>query len=238
MQFYGLMVTAGIVMGGIWAEKIRKRQNLKISVWDALVWVVIPGVIGARLYHVIDWWEYYRQNSLLIPAVWTGGLGIFGAIGGGVGGLWWFTKRYKQDFLSWLDLVGVGAPLGQAIGRWGNFFNQELYGRQTNLPWGIYIERENGYFHPLFLYESVWNLVVFGVVWWLLRFWGKLKTGSFFAIYLLGYSAGRLILESLRVGNWQVGGVAVAQAVSLILVVLSWIWLWKSNKWRLNFRLG
>ena len=225
MNWSGLMILTGIVMGTWAAGRVARKKD----VWGALPWVVIPGVIGARLYHVIDWWWYYGDHLALAPAVWTGGLGIFGGIGGGIVGLWLFCRKNKQDFLGWLDVVAVGLPLGQAIGRWGNWFNQELYGKQTNLPWGVYIEKEAGYFHPLFLYESIWNLLVFGIVW---RFasWRKWAKGDLFAIYLSLYGLGRFGLEWLRLESWPVNKI-----VSLSLVVLSWVYIWTRHRRNLSF---
>lgn len=217
---YGLMVTAGIVMGTWVAGRVARKQE----VWDVLPWVVIPAVIGARLYHVVDLWWYYRENLSLIPAVWTGGLGIFGGIAGGIVGLWWWCWRQRQQLTEWLDVVAVGLPLGQAIGRWGNYFNQELYGRQTNLPWAIYIKAEDNYFHPLFAYEAIWNLLVFVIVWRM-----RWKPGVF-ALYLGLYGLGRFGLEWLRMESWPVNKI-----ISLSLVVLSWIFIWGRNRRNLSF---
>ena len=227
---YGLVVTAGIAVGTFIAGRVAKKKNI----WDVLAWVVISGVIGARAYHVIDWWWYYRDNLGLIPAVWTGGLGIFGGIAGGVMGLWLWCKKNKQSWLKWLDVIAVGAPLGQAIGRWGNFFNQELYGKpfdytQGKPPfWAIYIKAEGGYFHPLFAYESMWNLVIFAIVWRLAQ--KRVEPGTIFAVYLGGYSLGRFGLEWLRIDSWVANKI-----ISLFLVVISWMWVWIRNKKSLSF---
>ena len=220
---------------GTW---VAGRVAHKKDAWDVLPWVVIPGVIGARLYHVIDWWWYYRDHLSLIPAVWTGGLGIFGGIFGGILGLWLWCRRHQQKLVEWLDFVAVGLPLGQAIGRWGNYFNQELYGLKTDLPWGIYIQAAGARFHPLFAYESLWDLVVFAVVSLRLpRFHsGQVRSGpagrsgDVFALYLGLYSLGRFGLEWLRLESWPVNKI-----ISLGLVVLSWIWLWTRNKRNLSF---
>ena len=241
---YGILVTSGILAGAWVASKMARKFKIEGDrVWDGLVWIVVGGIVGARLYHVIDLWEYYRQNLTLIPQVWTGGLGIFGGIAGGVVGLWLFCQKNNQDFLKWLDLIGVGAPLGQAIGRWGNYFNQELYGLKTDLLWGIYIKAEGDYFHPLFGYESLWNLAVFGVMWKLTRrFSGKWARGTGFMIYLGLYSWGRFWLEFLRLESWSVssrmGEIRVAQGVSLTLMVISLVLIWTRNKSKLNFRGG
>ncbi len=250
LHLYGFLVAMGVMVGALVAEKVRQEHvargtwqvaNLQgRSVWDVLPWVVIPGVVGARLYHVIDWWSYYGQNLREIPQVWQGGLGIYGAIGGGVVGLViWTHRTYKSDrtnrFWEWLDLVGIGLPLGQAIGRWGNYFNQELYGKPTNLPWAIYIDpahRVSGveqytHFHPLFLYESMWNIVVFYVIicCWRRKKW-KVGSGLFFTLYIMFYSIGRFFLEQLRIEPWSVqilffGRVAMAQLVSAMLILVA-----------------
>jgi phosphatidylglycerol:prolipoprotein diacylglycerol transferase len=165
-------------------------------------------------------------------AVWHGGLGIFGGILGGGVGLWIYTRK-KDIFLKMLDLVAFGLPIGQAIGRWGNFFNQELYGKPTSLPWGIYIRPENRLlsvieyerFQPLFLYESLWCLGVFGALHWLVKDKVvKLGKGGVFIFYLGLYGLGRFFLEFLRIESWKIYGVNVAQAISLGLV--GWATYW------------
>lgn len=230
IRFYGLIVGFGILVGFWVASRLASKFNIeKDDVWDALLWMAVPGVVGARIYHVIASWSFYRENLQLIPAVWNGGLGIFGAIVGGSLGLLIFVRRKKISFLSAADLAAFGMPVGQAIGRWGNFFNQELYGWPTNLPWGLPIRFENriaGYerfthFHPLFLYESLWSVLTFGVLLLAWKKWGRvLKSGSLAAIYLMFYGIGRFFLEGMRIESWVVEGVAVNRLVSLGLIIL------------------
>lgn len=251
IRWYGVLVAVGVTAGVLVMEWIRKRWYPKLSsAWDALPWMVVPGVVGARLYHVIDLWGYYRENWVLIPQVWTGGLGIFGAIGGAVVGLWFFARKQKQSFLSWLDIVAIGAPLTQAIGRWGNYFNEELYGlpfdsfgftqdkfAQDKPPFfAIYVSPENrlsGYeqythFHPLFLYESAWNMVLFLVLLRIsIRQKKQLKPGTLFTLYILFYSLGRFFLERLRIDPWVASGVPVAQIVGGGLIMVSILVLWR-----------
>jgi len=174
VHWYGILIVVGIVtaaylstwMARLWGEDPE-------LVWDALVWCVLLGVVGARLYHVVtvppsmgvDRWYYFR-HPLEIFATWKGGLGIYGAVAGGALGLIIVVRRAKRDVWRWFDITVPGLILAQAIGRWGNFVNQELYGRPTDLPWAIYIAPEHrlaGFemyerFHPTFLYESLWNL--------------------------------------------------------------------------------
>ena len=219
-NLYGLMVGLGIVVGASVAERLRQwimdngewKMSGKVGVWDVLLWMIVPGIVGARLYHVVDYWqEVYVGQWWLIPQVWTGGLGIYGALLGGMVGLWLFCKRHKQNFLQWLDVIAFGLPIGQAIGRCGNYFNQELYGKLTSLPWGIYIEPQHrlvgyeqySYFHPAFLYESLWSLVTFGVLLVFARRYGmRLKSGTFFTLYLLFYFLGRFFLEYIKIPDW------------------------------------
>src|SRR4030042_5851865 len=169
----------------------RGRLYARFSVWKIFWWVMIPALLGARLYHVIDFWTYYSRFPGKAGGVWEGGMGIWGGIIGGLVGLWiyslivgdrglnkkfsifnfQFSKRIS-NFLALADLAVVGLPLGQAIGRIGNFFNQELYGLPSNFPWGLYIRPENrlaGYesfthFHPLFAYEMIWDLLIFIII--------------------------------------------------------------------------
>ena len=228
-HLYGLMIGLGVLVGAWVASKKDKK------IWDCLVWVIGGGIIGARLYHVVDWWSYYSQHLSQIPAVWQGGMGIYGGILGGILGLWIYTRRREEPNLRLLKLLDVGAvglPLGQAIARWGNYFNQELYGLPTNLPWGIYIRPENRllevmdfkYFHPLFLYESLWCLIIFIIIINIIKVIPMGK-GKIFAVYLGLYGLGRFFLEFLRLEAWTINGVNVAQMISagLILGALGFI---------------
>lgn len=228
-HLYGLMIGLGVLVGAWVASKKDKK------IWDCLVWVIGGGIIGARLYHVVDWWSYYSEHLSQIPAVWRGGMGIYGGILGGILGLWIYTRRREEPnlrLLKLLDAGAVGLPLGQAIGRLGNFFNQELYGLPTNLPWGIYIRPENRllevmdfkYFHPLFLYESLWCLIIFIIIINIIKVIPMGK-GKIFAVYLGLYGLGRFFLEFLRLEAWTINGVNVAQMISagLILGALGFI---------------
>lgn len=228
-HLYGLMIGLGVLFGSFVASRKYKE------VWDGLLWAIGGGVIGARLYHVIDYWSYYSQDLTKIIAVWQGGMGIFGGILGGALGLLIYAKS-KEKWLKLLDAGALGLPLGQAIGRWGNYFNQELYGRPSSLPWAIYIKPENRLvefmdferFQPLFLYESLWSLGVFLVVWQMSKKW-KIGQGKLLALYLGLYSVGRFLLEFMRLNPWQIGGVNVGQAVSLGLILSSGWYLWKKS---------
>lgn len=220
-------------------------------VWNGLIWVMVLGVIGARLYHVLtpspsmaafgihSPADYFRNPAMLINLR-NGGLGIYGGIAGGALGLALFAWRKRLPGLAWADLTTVGLALGQAIGRWGNFFNQELYGRPTNLPWAVYIDpnnrltgfREFETFHPAFLYESLWNLLTFGLLYTLAtRYADRMRAGEMTAVYLIMYAIGRTLLEMVRLDSRTVtiGGLdiqlAIATVVSIAIAITMALWM-------------
>jgi phosphatidylglycerol:prolipoprotein diacylglycerol transferase len=238
-------------------EGRRKGENPDHA-WNLLVWCLIFGIIGARLYHILSTpagasrgFNYYFIEhpfttlkifgaALPFPSallIWEGGIGIFGAIMGGVLAVITYTRRHKISAWRWLDILAPGMILAQAIGRWGNYFNQELYGPPTDLPWGILITNVNQRippyndltvypldttFHPVFLYESLWNLAGFIVLLWVGRkYVNKLLDGDIFSLYLIWYSTGRLIIESLRPDAWTLSGIPTAQIVSIILILIA-----------------
>jgi len=220
--WYGILIAIGVVsaIGIAFIEAKRLGENTGHMVNMTLL--VIPlGVIGARLYHVIDQWDYYMQNPGLI--IGGRGLGIFGAIIGGALGLIIYTRWKKLNTLRWLDILAPGVIIAQAIGRWGNFFNQELYGYPTDLPWAIYIDpahRLPGYesyshFHPLFLYESLWNLLGFTLLMVLGRkLHSRLRDGDIFLLYIIHYGIGRFLLEGLKLDVWTLGGIPTARWIA------------------------
>lgn len=225
--WYGIMIASGALaaIGIVFIEVRRQGENTGHIVNMAPL--VIPlGAIGARLYHVIDQWDYYMQNPGLI--IGGRGLGIFGAIIGGALGLIIYTRWKKLSTLRWLDIVAPGLIMAQAIGRWGNFFNQELYGYPTNIPWAIYIDpahRLPGYesyshFHPLFLYESTWDLLGFVILMLLGRkLRNRLRNGDIFLLYVIYYSIGRFFLEGLKLDVWALGGIPTARWITGLAIV-------------------
>ncbi|MBL7201243.1 MAG: prolipoprotein diacylglyceryl transferase [Anaerolineae bacterium] len=238
VHWYGILIVTGILAAAylstytakLWAEDPQ-------LVWDALVWCVFLGVIGARLYHVVTGQpstgvdlQYYLQHPLKIFATWEGGLGIYGAVAGGALGLFIVIRRAKRDIWRWMDITVPGLVLAQAIGRWGNFINQELYGQPTDLPWGLYIppsHRLPGYdiyerFHPIFFYESMWNLATCLVLVYLTwRYRDRLVSGIITCIYFIAYSTIRFLLEFIRLDSPAVGEgmITIAQIVALVLIV-------------------
>lgn len=219
------------------------RQWNPDYVWGGVAWCLILAIVGARLYHVLtpspsmaevginSAADYFRSPLQLINLR-NGGLGIYGGIIGGALGLFLYSRRHHISAIAWADLAVVGLALGQAIGRWGNFVNQELYGRPTNLPWAIRIDNPLpgyegvAYFHPAFLYESLWSLLTFVVVLFLARRRrDQLQTGDLTALYLVFYAIGRILLELVRLDSRTFSlagvdlGLPVATVVSIAIAV-------------------
>lgn len=229
-----------------WINDAPWRQWNPDHTWNALLWALILGLIGARLYHVLtpspsmaaigifSPLDYFRDPVQLLNFR-GGGLGIYGGIAGGLLGLIIYTRRNRITTLGWADLAAVGLALGQAVGRWGNFFNQELYGSPTDLPWAVHIDpiyRLPDFaafkrFHPAFLYESLWSLMTFFVLYWLARkHAGRLLPGELTALYLVAYAIGRSLLELVRLDSRAVAffglesGLAVATLISLLVAAV------------------
>ncbi|MFQ5943039.1 MAG: prolipoprotein diacylglyceryl transferase [Anaerolineales bacterium] len=251
LRYYGMILMSGAVAAAYLASRLLKadRKNPDIA-WDGLIWVLIFGVIGARLYHVftpsISTVEqgkdvvYFLTHPLEIINIPAGGLGIPGAIIGGLIGAYIFARRRKLSYGMLINAAAPGLALAQAIGRWGNFVNQELYGQPTSLPWGIRIDpvnRLSGFesferFHPLFLYESILNFANFVVLMW---FWrhkrDQLKDGDIFLIYLVLYPLQRFLLEFIRLDYVEfILGTNLNQLLSLLVAIAAGIALYVRNR--------
>jgi len=241
-RYYGMILVSGAFAATYLARRLAARMGLKDPdiAWDALIWALIAGVIGARLYHVFTpskelieagiTTKWYFSNPMNILDFTRGGLGIPGGIAGGALGLYIFAKRKKVDILLLFDAAAPGVALAQAIGRWGNFINQELYGPPTDLPWKIPIRPENRispyqneeYFHPLFLYESLWNLLnMFFLLWLLRRHEDKLLRGDLFLVYMITYPLGRFLLEFIRLDYVPMFGVNFNQTLMAVIALIS-----------------
>jgi len=229
IRWYGIILAIGVIAAILLARVEAKRRGENPDhIYTALLIAVPLGFIGARAYHVIDQWSYYSQYPSQI--IGGAGLGIFGAVIGGALGMVIYTKWKRLSTLRWFDICAPGLILAQAIGRWGNYFNQEVYGKPTNLPWAIYIAPENraagyepfDYFHPLFAYESFLNII--GLIMLLVagrKYKGRLLDGELFLIYVISYSTIRFGLEWLRIDNWQLLGFPTACWISLIAIIAS-----------------
>lgn len=216
---YGLLITSSILISALFLERELKKEGKNLHIfWGLVFWTIITGVIGARLYHVAHYSEFYLNDPKLIFQIWKGGLGIYGAIMGGLIGGIIYLKLKKETILPWTDSVFLAVPFIQAISRWGNFFNQEIYGKPTTLPWGMYITSENEKVHPLFLYESLLNLGLFLILWILHK---QKRRGLVTFSYLIGYGIIRLVLEEFRLDPWQIYGLNVAQVISILIIVAS-----------------
>jgi phosphatidylglycerol:prolipoprotein diacylglycerol transferase len=246
IRFYGIIIMTGAFLAAMLAQRLLKRKGKDPDiVWDGLVWALIFGIIGARLYHVFTpsisaggWTQTlnYLRNPISILTTWEGGLGMPGAILGGVLGLYIYARRNNVSFGLILDAAAPGVALAQAIGRWGNFVNQELYGPPTDLPWGIYIEPRfrlpgtwNGVplseferFHPLFLYESLWNLMNMALLLYLWRrYEARMGSGELFLVYLIIYPVGRFLLEFIRLDYVPLFGINLNQVIMLAVALVS-----------------
>lgn len=236
IRFYSLSILAGLLIGILLASREARRLGESPDhVANIAVVGAVLAIIGARLYHVFDQneWPYYRENPEAILYVWRGGIGIFGAFVGAVIGLVIYVRFKSLNLLRWMDIGAPAFLIGQAVGRWGNFFNQELFGRPTDLPWGINIPVNRvlaeapqyaGFekFHPLFFYESMLSFL--GVAFMLIvarRFAKLIRPGDIFLIYLVWYPAERFLLEFLRADKWVQGGIPMAQWIGISLVILA-----------------
>jgi len=238
IYWYGVIVVFCILIGSyVAAIEAKRRGQNPDHIWNGLILVIIFGLIGARLYHVISspqglvrGFDYYLQHPVEIFMIRQGGLGIFGAVAGGLLAVFVYARWQKLDFLTWIDIAAPSLVLGQAIGRWGNFFNQELYGYPTTVPWGIPIDLqhrlpqfadlpETTRFHPTFFYESVWNFLAFLILFYAARRYGdRLMKGDVFLLWCILYPFGRILVEIQRPDAWMLGPIAAAQAVSLLII--------------------
>lgn len=260
IRYYGIIIVFAMLVAATLAARLAKRAGLDPDhIWGGLTWAIIPGIILARLWFVLFppaaltagcgsaapdavckdtiWFlqNFFNTQEGAI-AIWSGGLSIFGAVIGGGLGAYLYMRRHQLKMGPWLDIAAVVMPLGQAIGRWANFVNQELYGGPTTLPWGLSIDREHRVapfnnmtefdattrFHPLFLYEALWNFLAFIVLLNLYqRNKNRFKPGDFFLIYIMQYSFIRFLLEFVRVEVAYLPGTTInsSQVATLLAFV-------------------
>jgi phosphatidylglycerol---prolipoprotein diacylglyceryl transferase len=251
IRYYGIIIVLAMLVAAFVASRLAKRDNQDPDhIWGALTWAIIPAIIGARLWAILapsasavaagqttEWYLanfFDPQNGAI--AIWSGGLSVFGAIIGGALGGYIYVRRHKLNVWQYLDYAGIVLPLGQAIGRFANYVNQELYGLPTTLPWGITISSQHRVepfkslidypletrFHPLFLYEALFNLGLFAVLLWLFRRKRNvLRYGDFFLIYVMAYSFVRFFLEFIRADVPTVAGVNTSQGFTLLAFIVA-----------------
>jgi phosphatidylglycerol:prolipoprotein diacylglycerol transferase len=237
IRWYGILMATAIMVGFWLADRQARSEKLPAdNLMRVAQWAVVASFVGARLYEVMFNWDYYGQHPNKIIAVWEGGLAIHGGlILGPIVGVW-LARRWRLPILKCLDVVAPSIAIGQAIGRWGNFFNEEAFGRPTDLPWKLYIspaQRPLGlqryeYFHPTFLYESLWDLGIFLVLVLLLRPRLRRHPGALFFCYIGFYSIGRFAIEALRLDSFWLGDFRVPQIASVVglavaVVGLAWV---------------
>jgi prolipoprotein diacylglyceryl transferase len=237
LRAYALCIIAGIIVAVIIATRRWQARGGTADSMELMVVVGVPfGIVGARLYHVItDYQLYFGQGRQPLNAlkIWEGGLGVWGAIAFGLLGGYLVARRRRIAFPAVLDAIAPAILVAQAIGRIGNWFNQELFGRPTTLPWGLEIAaqyRPSGYsqfatFHPTFLYEMLWCLVAAVLLMWLDRRF-RLGHGKVFALYVMLYTAGRFWIEALRIDTVnEIGGFRLNNYTSLICFIIALAWL-------------
>jgi phosphatidylglycerol:prolipoprotein diacylglycerol transferase len=248
VHWYGIIIATAVLAGAVVGTlEARRRGEDPEQGWSMLLLVIITAVIGARLYHVVHEWDFYSQNLVKIPQIWTGGIGIPGAIAGGAAGIWWFTRSAKLNTARWLDIFAPALLLGQAVGRLGNFVNQELYGPPIQacgtqgylpcLPFGIQIDAvhragtpwdaisfpvDTTRFVPMFAYEAVLNLIGMVVLLVVARALARrLFDGDIALMYIMWYGAVRSLLEGYRTGNWVIGPLPTAVWIGVAGIILA-----------------
>lgn len=212
VRWYGVVIVAGIVIGTVWsARRWKDRGGEPDDIYGVALWAVPLGILGARIYHVITDNQLYRDDPINALKITTGGLGIPGGIIGGALGIFIAARRHRLSLPVLFDTVAPAIALGQAIGRWGNWFNQEIFGPPTTLPWALEVDpqfRPSEYirsatFHPTVLYESLWSLLLCCALVWIDRR-HRQRPGRLFALYLAGYTFGRFWIELLRTDHANV----------------------------------
>lgn len=242
LNVYGLMLAIGVLVAWRVAEtRWRHRGNDPKDINDLALWIIVAGVVGARVYHLFTGYDWDRSGLSGTVRIWEGGLSIWGAVLGGAIAVVILTRVRHLDTLVMMDCIAPGLAFAQAIGRWGNYFNQELFGRPTDRPWGLEIDvvhRPVGYevyetFHPTFLYESIYCVLLAGAIFGVERRF-RLRKGQAFALYVALYTFGRFFLENLRIDEASKLGPLRFNAwvsVGLFVFGVAWfVWLGRHGR--------
>lgn len=228
VRWYGIFIATGMVLGTLLAIRESKRVGFdEEELINMLLFSIPMAIVGARIYYVIFQWDYYQGDIMKMINLRSGGLAIHGGIIGSVLTAIIYCKVRGINFWKLADITAPSIILGQAIGRWGNYVNQEAYGRETDLPWAITVDGVK--VHPTFLYESLWNLLVFGFLLWY-RKNKKEVEGEVFLSYIGLYSVGRFFIEGLRTDSLMMGPFRVAQILSLCLILFSILMIYVRRK--------
>ena len=242
IKWYGAIIAFGFLLAVLFGGRQAYKWKMSIDkMLDVLIYGTLGGILGARLYYVAFEWDDYSKNLHEVFQIWNGGLAIYGGIIGGILAAYITCKFNKLNFYNLLDLAGMSLLIGQGIGRWGNFMNQEAFGTNTDLPWGMRSEKTaeyilfnietfkekgitmdaTGYVHPTFLYESLWCLIGFAILYLIMRKFRKFS-GQVFLCYGIWYGIGRTIFEGLRTDSLYIGDttIKVSQALSAAVVVV------------------
>ncbi len=248
LRWYGILVMLGVVVAGWFASReVTRRGENGESVWDALIWILPVGIIGARLWYVANATlggnMYYAQNPIQIMNIPQGGLHFYGGLLFGAIAMAYYLRQYQMDFWLFLDAIAPATLLGQAIARPANFINQELYGQPTTLPWGIPIDAVHRLgiyqdmaqfpaattrFHPTFAYEMIWNFLIFGLIIYISRrFAGQIKPGTLFFGWLVAAGLGRFLIEFFRPDQPHLGAswISTTQVVTILMMIAGLILL-------------
>lgn len=229
IRWYGVIIAAGILVAMALATKEAEKKGLDPDfIVDMMFWAIPIGIIGARIYYVLFELDYYLQNPGEIIQVWNGGIAIYGALIAGILTIYWYTKRKGISFALTMDILAPAVLIAQSIGRWGNFMNQEAHGEEVSrvflenlfLPEFIIEQMNiNGiYYHPTFLYESLWSLAGFVLILFLRRKEQLLRVGEVMFTYVMWYSFGRFFIEGMRTDSlYLFGPIRVSQALSILL---------------------
>ncbi len=220
VRWYGLLIATAMLIAAVGGCRMMRKAGIDEDDFLTIFMVtIVVAVLGARLYYVIFELPYYLQHPDEILAIWHGGLAVHGGLLAGVAAIYFGCRHYHISFWQFVDIMAPFMILGQAIGRWGNFFNQEAYGYEVNpaaVPWAMWID--GAYRHPTFLYESCWDLLVFVVLLWLVR-QAWVRRGEIALAYLMLYSMGRVVVEGFRTDSLMLGPLRMAQVMSLLLFV-------------------
>lgn len=242
IRFYGVIIAFGFILAVLFGGRMAYKWKMDLNkMLDVLLYGTVAGIIGARLYYVIFEWDSYKDNLLSIFKIWEGGLAIYGGIIGGIAAAYFVCRKNGLNFLKLLDLFGMSVLIGQGIGRWGNFTNQEAFGINTELPWGMWSEKVENYInvnyatlvsngiemdatkpvHPTFLYESLWCILGFIILYIVCRNFRKFD-GQLILGYGVIYGLERAVVEGLRTDSLYIAhtNIRVSQILSLLIAVL------------------